>query len=70
MGIRNNVWLKWQFDNAVLLFGTYIENKLNERDKEGKPKHKLETLLGLPRQRKSFHPEAYQGVLNFEIVEG
>jgi hypothetical protein len=39
-------WTCYQFDSAVRVFGTHIENKLSELDKNGKPKNKLETLLG------------------------
>lgn len=38
-------WAAYQFDNAVTFFGTYIENRLNELDKEGKPIYKLEDFL-------------------------
>lgn len=46
-GIRDNRWLAWQFDRAVLTWGRYVELKLSERDKDGKPRHKLRTLLGI-----------------------
>jgi hypothetical protein len=46
-GIRDNRWLGWQFDQAVLTWGRYVDNKLAEKDKEGKPKHKLSRLLGI-----------------------
>lgn len=38
-------WTALQFDAAVIYFGRRIENMLNEMDKEGKPKHKLEDLI-------------------------
>lgn len=38
-------WAGYQFDNAVLYFGSYIENKLTETDKEGKPTYRLEDFL-------------------------
>jgi hypothetical protein len=47
IGIRANPWLAWQFDNAVFTFGRWVDSKLNERDKKGKPKHKIEALLGI-----------------------
>jgi hypothetical protein len=31
---------------AVAQFGAWVEGKLNERDKAGKPKHSLAKLLG------------------------
>lgn len=33
------------FDSAVTWFGRYIENKLADVGKDGKPKHDLESLL-------------------------
>jgi hypothetical protein len=36
----------YQFDLATLEFATAVENKLAERDKQGKPKHSLAELLG------------------------
>ena len=41
-------WTAWQFDNAVLTFGKWIDNKLAERDKDGKPVNTLRELLGIP----------------------
>ena len=39
-------WAAYQFDMAVGQFGAWVEGKLNERDKAGKPKHTLAKLLG------------------------
>ena len=39
-------WATYQFDMAVAQFGAWVEGKLNERDKSGKPKHSLAKLLG------------------------
>jgi hypothetical protein len=39
-------WAAYQLDVAVMEFGTWVENKLNERDSKGKPKHTLGKLLG------------------------
>lgn len=47
MGIEH-LYLAWCFDQAVSSFGLWVESKLSERDKKGKPKHRLETLLGIP----------------------
>jgi len=41
-------WAAWCFDQAIGTFGQWVENKLAERDKKGKPVHRIETLLGLP----------------------
>lgn len=51
-GIRSNPWLAYQFDNAVLLFGNWVEGKLKETDYKGKPKHKIESLLADPAKKK------------------
>jgi len=59
MGIDpENVWLCWQFDNAVETFGSWVEGKLSERNSKGKPKHEIEDLLKLPRRIKPI-PAAY-----------
>lgn len=39
-------WAAYQFDLAVAQFGAWVEDKLGERDKKGKPKHTLGGLLG------------------------
>ena len=39
-------WVAYQFDMAVAQFGAWVEGKLSERDKAGKPKHSLAKLLG------------------------
>lgn len=44
-------WTPLMFDQAVITFGVHVENKLEERDKNGERKHTLEELLGLKTQR-------------------
>jgi hypothetical protein len=44
LGIRHP-WVAWQLNNATLYLGTWIENKLNKKDKKGRPIHKIESLL-------------------------
>lgn len=44
LGLRNS-WIAYQFDNGVVTFGRVTESKLSERDKNGKPKHRLDRLL-------------------------
>ena len=39
-------WAAYQFDLAVAQFGAWVEGKLNERDKKGKPVNSLAKLLG------------------------
>jgi len=51
MGIEHPL-LAWCFDDAVGSWGRSIQNKLMERDKKGKPVHKIENLLGIPIQTK------------------
>lgn len=38
-------WASWQFDNAVLYVGRWIENRLQELDRKGKPRYTIEMLL-------------------------
>lgn len=38
-------WAAYQFDQAVIFVGVYINNKLNELDEEGKPIYTLGELL-------------------------
>lgn len=43
-------WLAMQVDEAVFYYGRYLESRLNERDKRGKPKWKLHQLLNVRRE--------------------
>jgi hypothetical protein len=45
LGLDPTDWTAWQFDATVLMFGRWVEAKLNERDKQGKPVNRMETLL-------------------------
>ena len=45
VGVRDE-WAAYQFDLAVAQFGSWVEGKLGERDKAGKPTHTLGALLG------------------------
>lgn len=45
LGFEPSDWTGWQFDNAVMFFGRWVEAHLEERDKQGKPVHKIENLL-------------------------
>lgn len=40
----DDVWTAYQFDSAVIWFGTYVEGKINEFE-DGKPKYRLEDFL-------------------------
>lgn len=44
-------WAGYQFDNAVLHFGRYVENRLMEMDQQGKPRYTLAQLLNPPPKR-------------------
>ena len=54
-GLRDNRWLAWQFDQAVLTWGHYVDGKLAERDAHGRPKHKLSSLLGIRAKPQPFN---------------
>lgn len=41
------MWTALQFDNAVMVFGRWVEGKLNEFQ-DGKPLHTLRDLLDMP----------------------
>ena len=43
-----DLWTAWQFDNAVLTFGRWVDNQLEERDESGRRVHTLRNLLDLP----------------------
>jgi len=56
MGIPDeDGWLRWMFNNSVHTFGTWMENKLNERGRDGKPLHRIERLLDIPITPKQLH---------------
>lgn len=38
-------WTAYQLDSAVLTFGRWVENRLAERDKKGRPKYGIKDLL-------------------------
>lgn len=50
VGLTESQLLAWMFDDQVLTFGLYVDNKLRETDKKGKPKNKLSDLLREKRQ--------------------
>lgn len=45
LGLDAESWEAFQFDMAVLTVGRWIDSKLAERDKQGKPIHRLQDLL-------------------------
>jgi len=42
---RGDGWLAYQFDAAVSLLGRYLDNKVQQYDDKGEPKHELGDLL-------------------------
>lgn len=38
-------WLAYQFDEAVFMYGRWVENKLAEVDKKGKPKYTIDDVI-------------------------
>lgn len=45
LGLPGESWEAFQLDHATLALGRWVEAKLAERDKSGKPIHRLERLL-------------------------
>jgi hypothetical protein len=45
LGLDADSWEAFQLDMATLTVGRWIDSKLAERDKQGKPIHRLQTLL-------------------------
>ena len=45
LGLPADCWEAYQLDLATWTVGRWIESKLSERDKKGKPKHALADLL-------------------------
>jgi hypothetical protein len=50
-GIRGN-WLSWMFDEAVGLYGRFVEGELARTDKNGKPTRTLSDILERGRARR------------------
>ena len=69
-GLRGNPWLAYQFDNAVMLFGRWVESKLAERTEDNKPKHRPETLLGLPIKPKVVSVHTFEGMPGVQVKRG
>ena len=63
-------WAAYQFDLAVAQFGAWVEGKLNERDKAGKPKHSLAKLLGdEAAQVQEYAPVSAEGLRKVRVKE-
>ena len=60
LGLPGESWEAFQLDHATLALGRWVEAKLAERDKSGKPVHRIEWLLddSATGQTKQFAPLA------------
>lgn len=38
-------WLAYEFDNAVFMYGRWVNNKRQETDKKGRPLYSIEDIL-------------------------
>ncbi len=63
IGLRADSWAAYQLDVATLTVGRWIDSKLAETTKDGKPVHRLVDLL-------SNKPAAGQGSDGFRSVTG
>lgn len=45
LGLTPHSWQAWNLDISCLQLGRWIESKLNERNKNGKPVYRLADLL-------------------------
>ncbi len=41
----SDTWLAYDFDNAVFVYGRWVNNKRQETDKKGKPLYAIEDIL-------------------------
>jgi hypothetical protein len=70
-GIRQNRWLAWQFDNAVLLFGTWVQNRLDATDDKGRRKYKtLAAALGEKQKVSVVNASHFAGVGGILVKQG
>lgn len=70
LGLAPDSWDAWQVDVATLQAGRYVENQLAERDRDGRPRHTLEELLGegrWARDETAFRKLAVQGARKVKI---
>ena len=63
-------WAAYQFDLAIGQFGAWVEGKLAEHDKKGKPKHTLASLLGdRTTQDRQYAPVSAVGLRTVRVKE-
>lgn len=53
LGLEPTGWAAYQVDVAALTLGRWVDGKLSERDKQGKPVHQLAALLMPPEKKDS-----------------
>lgn len=69
MGLSDHPALAWMFDDQVMTFGLYIDSRLRETDKKGKPKHKLADLLRERRQGGTVNVAALSQIRGVKVRE-
>ena len=50
-GLQGEPWLSWCFDNAVYLFGNWVENNRFEYDEKGRKTDHIHELLRVPKAK-------------------
>lgn len=53
LGLEPTGWAAYQVDMAALTLGRWVDARLAERDKQGRPVHRLATLLMPPETKGS-----------------
>ena len=70
LGLAPDSWEAYQLDLATWTVGRWIDGKMAERDKQGKPVHKLQDLLGGKKPSSGFSTLANKpGVKRMAIPE-
>ncbi len=41
----HDTWVAWQFNEAIYMLGAFVETRLAERDKRGRPRWTVEAVL-------------------------
>lgn len=53
LGLPPESWEAYQLDLAVYQLGTWVQNKLGEKDKQNRPIYKLADLLADPKEEEA-----------------
>lgn len=67
LGYDATLWVAWQFDAAVLTFGRIVEGLMSERDKRGRPVHKLANLLKPYQERQRNDGQFLRGMVSRKV---